>query len=58
MAVCVRLRSGFMMGILLMLVTEALLTKPNAMYQFYTVLMFPVRTSPPLAIIMLKWRKR
>jgi hypothetical protein len=46
-----------MMGILLMLVTEALLTKPNAMYQFYTVLMFPVRTSPPLAIIMLKPRQ-
>jgi len=46
-----------MMGILLMLVTEALLTKPNAMYQFYTVLMFPVRTSPPLAIIMLERRR-
>jgi hypothetical protein len=46
---------GFMMGILLMLVTEALLTKPNAMYQFYTVLMFPLMVFRFASYHRMKW---
>jgi hypothetical protein len=46
---------GFTMGILLMLVTEALVTKPNAMYQFYTALMFPLMAYRFASYHRLKW---
>jgi hypothetical protein len=46
---------GFTVGILLMLVTEALLTKPNAMYQFYTALMFPLMLYRFVSYHRMKW---
>jgi hypothetical protein len=46
---------GFLMGILLMLVTEALVTNPDAMYKFYTMLMFPLMAFRFASYHRLKW---